>query len=1532
MTGVNIKIRADARQATGEMRKLSTSLGSIEKQAKSITSTFQKLAIGLTAAFASSRAVKGIVKATDDMTNMGNRVKLVTKDLTQTKIVMNELFEISKRSRASVGTATDTFSRFGLALKGSNKSAKELLLVTETVQQAAALSGAGAETAKNAIVQLGQGLSSGELRGEELNSVLEGIPRLAEAIADGMGIPFGELRAAAKDGLLTAEGVFEAIKSGAIKIDKEFSTLEATTSGLAEVFKNEFKRALFEMDKILGLSDAIRAGLIIATEVVTGFGKNIGTWALIASTQFLLLETKIKFFAHDTKKVLSDLFTGGLDGQELADNVLEALDKLKGKVQDKLKQIKLVVKQFFRSAPEYDGFDNVAEVTPIDVSKGFITGFNSAVAAVTSFTTTIADLFKGLWKAVLANSWWTGIFDKNHEEEGVAAIGNTGAWGKFLDAATGRILSWTNAITGLFSNLHGSVTGWWNTIVDYIGGLNLKETRLKGLEKGFDLSIANLKLSWSNFTDTLMAKEIETPAGLKTVETKFGVIIQRMKASWDDFYKYLTVKTVDTPQGQEQVDTRLAAALNKLPAVWDTTVNTMSTRWDEFYKYLTVKTVDTPDGLKTVETNFAAILGRMKKELSNFSTKFDGAFSLTKEVKTPGGTATVDSDLVAGVKESLKNAREAVQGVPIFVALKLLVSNLPESLGRVRDGIIEFFDGNKNIISAAITSALALALSSGLRKMVLKGGIVGAFLLAAATLGNNAEFLGAANKTAAGFGEALKKAFSGGSGEGTMAGDILSGLGNLASAIGTGLVDGIFGEDFDSKFVDNFVTGIVVAVAAVLIAPRTSIAMIRLGLSMARSIVGPTFVGALASGFTDAFGKAGKKDAAKRNKAMIGRGRKAGDAIKKGLLGAGIGLYIGSEINDAFEVDQTSWEGIAVLITSSLAGGFAQASLIPAIISLVKRGFAGAMASNAVLLAANSMGAFIAAATSTAVALAPFAAIGALIVAIILAGMAVEKWDLDKVIGDVAGEMAAKVTRYFGGSEPAAKNAALATEGFMELMLAPLKTIGKLAKVIFDKEYSISDAFTEANAEIGASSKKISDAILDQLGLWFPKTKKFIEDIPVLFENIKVKVTEAATAVSDAIKAPFVTLFDWMEEKFNKVSGFVKGIGEYFGDNKAPEGPHPLFRATGGPINGPGTGTSDDIPAMLSNGEYVMQASAVQKFGPDFMRKVNAGIMPQMFNKGGLAGQIDQVIAARTVALSRGDDIGYQQATKLTEQLKRLTDATNAQLAILDSGTDKGKAEVTKELKTGKKNKDRKTAAEIGEDYAASFENDFNAGLKQAFRDGDVKGFLTGILDSFTGNVIDSFVDGLTNSLFEGLSGKGGILSGFFENIVGLGGDITSKAGDAIVKGAKGGEASDGLSGIFGGLTDMFSSLMSSLGDSLSGLMSGLGGGGGGGGLFSSIFGMTFGSIFGFSQGGIVPNTSTSQTGKDSVPAMLMPGEVVLSKNDVSRMGNNSESSTQQFNINVSGDVSRQTRKEIVKMIPQITSGVNMTNREKGAR
>jgi TP901 family phage tail tape measure protein len=49
----------------------------------------------------------------------------------------------------------------------------------------------------------------------------------------------------------------------------------------------------------------------------------------------------------------------------------------------------------------------------------------------------------------------------------------------------------------------------------------------------------------------------------------------------------------------------------------------------------------------------------------------------------------------------------------------------------------------------------------------------------------------------------------------------------------------------------------------------------------------------------------------------------------------------------------------------------------------------------------------------------------------------------------------------------------------------------------------------------------------------------------------------------------------------------------------------PHKRAMGGYISGPGTSTSDSIPTMLSNGEYVIKADSVKKIGKGTLDKIN---------------------------------------------------------------------------------------------------------------------------------------------------------------------------------------------------------------------------------------------------------------------------------------------------------------------------------------
>lgn len=85
----------------------------------------------------------------------------------------------------------------------------------------------------------------------------------------------------------------------------------------------------------------------------------------------------------------------------------------------------------------------------------------------------------------------------------------------------------------------------------------------------------------------------------------------------------------------------------------------------------------------------------------------------------------------------------------------------------------------------------------------------------------------------------------------------------------------------------------------------------------------------------------------------------------------------------------------------------------------------------------------------------------------------------------------------------------------------------------------------------------------------------------------------------------------------------TSGLGSFFGFLTQLLGQvgatGPVGHAEGGPVKGPGSGTSDSIPGWLSHGEFVQRAAAVSHYGEAFMHSINNMTFPA-FAAGGPVG------------------------------------------------------------------------------------------------------------------------------------------------------------------------------------------------------------------------------------------------------------------------------------------------------------------------
>jgi TP901 family phage tail tape measure protein len=97
----------------------------------------------------------------------------------------------------------------------------------------------------------------------------------------------------------------------------------------------------------------------------------------------------------------------------------------------------------------------------------------------------------------------------------------------------------------------------------------------------------------------------------------------------------------------------------------------------------------------------------------------------------------------------------------------------------------------------------------------------------------------------------------------------------------------------------------------------------------------------------------------------------------------------------------------------------------------------------------------------------------------------------------------------------------------------------------------------------------------------------------------------------------------------------------------------PRLEADGGYIAGPGTATSDSIPAYLSNGEYVIKAAAVAKYGTHMFDSLNA----MHFADGGKADR--KRTASGGVFVADG-------TAALEESIRRLTDVQESQTEAVE--------------------------------------------------------------------------------------------------------------------------------------------------------------------------------------------------------------------------------------------------------------------------
>lgn len=260
-------------------------------------------------------AVRGVVEAADTYKLLESRIRVVTNTAQEFATAQAEVSRIAFENRTTLSDTANLYTQLSRSVKGLGVSQSEVLGVTESINHALLVSGGSADSAKAAITQLSQAFASGVLRGEEFNSVAEQAPRILQAIAKGMNVGLGELRAMAEDGALTATRVIRALQSQAAVLEAEAKGIPTTIGQAVTQAGNALMELIGSLDSATGSSASFAGAISGAAKAVSGFAdemrraargeEDVGILAkafLVVSQTVRVLIADLSFMYEATKR------------------------------------------------------------------------------------------------------------------------------------------------------------------------------------------------------------------------------------------------------------------------------------------------------------------------------------------------------------------------------------------------------------------------------------------------------------------------------------------------------------------------------------------------------------------------------------------------------------------------------------------------------------------------------------------------------------------------------------------------------------------------------------------------------------------------------------------------------------------------------------------------------------------------------------------------------------------------------------------------------------------------------------------------------------------------------------------------------------------------------------------------------------------------------------------------------------------------------------------------------------------------------
>lgn len=279
------------KRAAQSDKRLSKTMGDAGRNA--VGALKQNLA-GLAPVIAGAFSTAAVLQYADSYTALQNRLKAAGLEGAALKRVEDSLFESANRNGVAVEATAQLYQRAAMARNNLGASEEQLLALVSGTSAALKLQGTSAGEASGALLQLGQILGGQKVQAEEYNSLIDQLPVLLQAAADGssrFGGNIGTLTALVKDGKVGTQEFFTALMKGLGDVEKRAAEATPTVGAAFQTLNNEIGRFVGQTDQGLSATQRMAQGIVALSQNLDTAVLVVGAVATLMGGRFVLSMT-----------------------------------------------------------------------------------------------------------------------------------------------------------------------------------------------------------------------------------------------------------------------------------------------------------------------------------------------------------------------------------------------------------------------------------------------------------------------------------------------------------------------------------------------------------------------------------------------------------------------------------------------------------------------------------------------------------------------------------------------------------------------------------------------------------------------------------------------------------------------------------------------------------------------------------------------------------------------------------------------------------------------------------------------------------------------------------------------------------------------------------------------------------------------------------------------------------------------------------------------------------------------------------------